>query len=116
MLSVYVCVCVELLCVDLSQNFFTQTAKWADACETVAVLWEHALRCARNNGFPCGNDFGVTVFVLGDFVVFTVDADVVLCHFVFPLAFRRDAKNNFVGMDELSSILLGIVKRFARNI
>ena len=34
----------------------------------------------------------------------------------FPIAFRRDAKNNFVGMDELSSILLGIVKRFARNI
>ena len=34
---------------------------------------------------------------------------------LFPLAFRRDAKNNFVGMDELSSITLDAVKRFARN-
>jgi azurin len=32
------------------------------------------------------------------------------------MAFRRDAKNNFVGMDELSSITLDAVKRFARNI
>ena len=34
---------------------------------------------------------------------------------LFPLAFRRDAKNNFVGMDELSSTMLDTVKRFARN-
>jgi hypothetical protein len=31
------------------------------------------------------------------------------------MALRRDAKNNFVGMDELSSITLDVVKRFARN-
>jgi len=32
------------------------------------------------------------------------------------MAFRRDAKNNFVGMDELSSTMLDAVKHFARNI
>ena len=36
-----------------------------------------------------------------------------VCHDGILLAFRRDAKNNFVGMVGLSSITLDAVKQFA---
>jgi hypothetical protein len=38
-----------------------------------------------------------------------------VCHDGILSAFRRDAKNNFVGMVGLSSITLDAVKQFARN-
>ena len=37
------------------------------------------------------------------------------CSFQFPLAFRRDAKNNFVGMAELSSRLLDSVNNYLQK-
>jgi azurin len=39
-----------------------------------------------------------------------------VCHNGVLSAFRRDAKNNFVGMARLSSITLDAVKHFARII